>query len=434
MHHTARILTPTAALAAMLAASLTLNAGGAKDAVVAPPAAENPGDWCTWLSNKPGTLYKGDNPWIQEAGVFGRFHWQAAYLSGEDVNGYDFSDDYTEVRRARLGFKLKFLRYFELKANANFAWDTRAHIAPWPGNYELNWGYQNFDEAYLIFDAAKAFGLDSLDELKIAYGRHKLKIGQEVHTSSRNILTVERSAIANKIYGSSRPTGISAKWKKDRWSGTAALFSTDARTRGGGNVELLGGWNDGLAYYASLGYKATDELDFLFDVLYNDADTLQGEDSLFRYHWATSLAAIYDTGRWGVIANLIYGDNGGLSNGVTKPARQGDFWGFVLMPHYWIVQDRLEGVVRYAYAGSEADQGVRANSRYFRRSHGPVVDVNSGRGDTHHSIYGGVNYYLCGHNAKLMAGVEYEHLDAPGAGTTGDVDATTLWFAVRTYF
>ena len=427
------MLKSSAVLAVMFASAMLLHAGEPEATLAAPPA-KNPGDWCTWLKNKPATVFKDDNPWIQEVGFFGRFHWQAAYLSGNDVNGYNFSDDYTEVRRFRLGMKMKFLEYFELKGNLDLVHDARAHTAPWPGNYKLGWGYENVDEAYFIFNAGKAFGITSLDELKIAYGRHKLKIGQEVHTSSRNILTVERSAISNKIYGSARPTGLSAKWKKDRWSGTVALFSTDARSSLGGNVDFLGTWNDGLAYYASLGYQASDEWRFLFDCLYNDADVNSGEDSLFRYRWAGSLAAVYETERWGIIANLIYGDNGSASNGVLKPDRQGDFWGLVVMPHCWIVQDRLEGVLRYAYAGSSEIQGIRANSRYMRRSHGPVVRVNSGRGNNDQSIYAGLNYYLCGHNAKLMAGVEYEYLNAPGAGTTGDVNTTTFWFATRTYF
>ena len=34
------------------------------------------------------------------------------------------------------------------------------------------------------------------------------------------------------------------------------------------------------------------------------------------------------------------------------------------------------------------------------------------------------------HNAKIMTGVELETLDTAG----GDVDALTLWLALRTYF
>jgi hypothetical protein len=56
--------------------------------------------------------------------------------------------------------------------------------------------------------------------------------------------------------------------------------------------------------------------------------------------------------------------------------------------------------------------------------------VASGRGDEHHSVYGGLNYFLCGHNAKIMAGVEWETLQT----MSGDVDALTWWLAWRMYF
>ena len=98
------------------------------------------------------------------------------------------------------------------------------------------------------------------------------------------------------------------------------------------------------------------------------------------------------------------------------------------MPSYWLVEDKWEAVARYSYQGSDEDNGIRTNSRYARRDHGG--DVNSGRGDEHHSIYGGLNYYLCGHKSKIMTGIEWETLDT----TSGDVDASTLWLAYRTYF
>ncbi|GAA5483552.1 porin [Haloferula sargassicola] len=407
--------------------------GGEIETVAPAPAPANSGDWCEWLGNKPGTLYKSDNPFIQEFGVFGRFQWQAAYMTGEDVNGYEFSDDYTEVRRFRLGAQLKFLNFFTAKANVNLADDARHSTTRFPGDDQLGWGYEDFDEALLIFDAKKAFGIEQLDALEVAYGRHKFVLGSEARTSSKKLLTVERSAISNKVYDSLRPTGLSVNAAKGDWEFAAAIYSTDADVNGD-NVDFIGGWNDGLAYYLGVGYQATDELSFYWDMVYNDAQATSGEDSLWGYEWATAFTATYDQGSWGVIADLYYGDNGDADNGVGRANRQGDFWGLVVMPHLWLVQDKLEGVVRYQYAGASEDQGIRANSRYVRRDHGPVVNVNSGRGNEHHSIYGGLNYYLCGHNLKVQTGLEYEWFNAPGVGVAGDVSATTYWFGFRSFF
>lgn len=433
------------ALLAVLSTSSSLHAG---PAAVATPAPEKSGDWCTWLSGKPGTVYKDDNDFLQELNFFGRFQWQAAYVMGNDSNGYGFSDDHTEVRRFRLGMQAKFLNYFKVKANVNLVDDQSNSILAWPGGRSLGWGYEDFDEAYISFNAAKAFGISGLDALDISYGRLKHTLGYEAHESSKKLLTPERSAIANKVYGSYRPTGIKIDAATGAWDFTAALYSTDRPSRALDNVDFIGGWNDGLAYYASVGYQATDELSFLWDFIYNDAngDLAQPnrDDSIFDYKWATSIAAVYEQDQWGVIANLIYGDNGGPDNLVgtgnnRRPKREGDFWGVVIMPYYWIVEDKLQAVVRYQYAGSENDQGIRVNSRYLRRDHGPVANANlvasgGGRGDEHHSIYAGLNYLICGHNLKLQAGVEYEYLNTPGQGIDGDLTATTLWFALRSYF
>jgi hypothetical protein len=134
------------------------------------------------------------------------------------------------------------------------------------------------------------------------------------------------------------------------------------------------------------------------------------------------------------MGDVYFGDNGDADNGVNNARRQGNFWGAVVMPYYWIVDKKLQAVVRYQYAGSSEDQGIRTNSRYVRRDHGPVANVNSGRGNEHHSIYAGLNYLICGDNLKIMTGVEYEWLNTPGVGLEGDVTATTLWCAFRTYF
>jgi hypothetical protein len=58
------------------------------------------------------------------------------------------------------------------------------------------------------------------------------------------------------------------------------------------------------------------------------------------------------------------------------------------------------------------------------------VNVNSGRGDELHTLYTGLNYHICGDNAKIMAGVEYSTLDTPA----GDVNALTYLVAFRTFF
>ena len=386
---------PLAITLAALGFSLPLVAGTEVQA----PAAATPqsnGDWCDWLQNKPGLLYKdAENPYLQSFQIEGRFQYQLGYLDGSDVNGDDFHETYDEYRRFRLGVKTDFLQYFSAKFVVNLVNDER-NIS---GGGDLDWGYDSIDEALLSLDIKKAFGAGPLDSLKLNYGRHKFVVGQETRTSSTKLLTIERSAIANKVYGSYRPTGLSLDGAIDKWTFTGALYSS---TTDGTDNEEFSGWQDDVVYYASAGYQVNDELKLGVDLVYNNADAVS-EDSVIGYRWATSINAEYDAGPWGIIGDFIYGDNGG--SGMTGNAdRRGDFWGLVVMPYYWILEDKLQLVGQYQYGGADESRGVRVNSRYGRADHNG--NVNGGRGDAHHSFYAGLKYYLCGHNAKIQAGIE----------------------------
>ena len=380
--------------------------------------ASNPGDWCTWLQNKPGVIYKNsDNPLIQEIQIEGRIQYQFANVDGDSISSGDWDESYDEVRRARLGVKAKFLQYFGLKYQVNLAGDDR------PSGGDLDWGYQDIDEAYLSFNLGKALGNTGFDELALKYGRQKFVFGTEAHNSSTKLLTIERSALANKVYGSFRPTGLTLEGEKGPWSFATSLYSSS--TDGADNEEF-NGWQDSYAILFNLGYQATEELLLRMDAVYNAADP-SSEDSVMDYAWAIGFGAEYDAGQWGVNADVIYGDNGD-SDFSGNPQRQGNFYGFQVTPHYWLIDKKLQLVGQYQYQGSDGGEGVRINSRYGRRD--GSFDINSGRGDSHHSLYAGLNYYVCGHNAKFQAGIEYQTMDTPA----GDFDTLTYLVGFRAYF
>ncbi len=403
-------------------------AGTEKMAIEPAPVESNPGNFCEWLQNKPGTIWKDkSNPYLQEIQIDGRLQFQTAYLDGEDVTGNDYSSKFNEFRRARLGVKTKFLQYFSAKVVYDLVDDERIQN----GQGSVNWGYKQFDEAYLGFDLGKAIGGDTFDSLELKFGRQKYVLGHEARESSKEILTVERSAISNKVYGSYRPTGLTLAGEKGPLYFETSLYSstTDAND---GNDEF-NSYQDALIYYAGVGYKVTDELSLFADYSYNAADETEGDNNLIAYAWASSISADYTSDMWGIVGEFIYGDNGGARTGNTNVDRRDEFFGFIVTPHAWIIKDRLQAVGQYQYQGSDADEGVRVNSRYGRArgtGTGTGIDVNSGRGDSHHSLYGGLNYYLCGHAAKIMGGVEYQTMDTP----SGDFNTLTYLLAFRTYF
>jgi hypothetical protein len=399
-----------------LAVAISSFANAGEITMETPPTAPEPTPakgWCDALKSI-GTLYEDpDNPIISEFSVFGRFQYQAAYLDGDDVNGLSYDDTYDEYRRVRIGAAAELFQYFTLKANINLVSDGR------PSGGDLDWDYQSFDTATLSFDLQEAFSLEGFDELAVSYGRQKFALSHEAVASSKKILTFERSAISNKVYGAYRPTGLVLEGARGPWSGLLAVFSTEV------DDEFVAGWDEGQAYQARLGYAVNDNLTIFGDVVYADNKD-GGEADVWGYDWATSLSAEYSQGRFGLNTDFIYGDNG------DQPAdRDGDFWGFVAIPYYWLIEDRLQLVGRYAYQGSEENEGIRVNSRYLRREHDDNrVDLNGGRGDSHHAVYAGLNYYLCGHNAKIIAGIEYDEFDTPA----GDADSMTYWLGFRSYF
>ncbi|MDQ8208997.1 porin [Coraliomargarita sp. SDUM461003] len=382
-------------------------------------------NWFAWLADNPGSLYKNpENPLLQELKLMGRVHYELGYVDGSDVNNDDFSEGHDEYRRVRIGTQGKFLQYFGFKYQINLVSDARNTAS----GGDLDWGYDSIDEAYLSFDLAKALDSQHFDRLKLHYGRQKFVFSQEGHLSSNKMPTIERAALSNKVYDSGRPTGLKLDGAAGDWSFQAALYSSS--TDGDDNAEF-NGWQDDLLYYAHLAKKIDPQLKIGLDLSYNNADA-SSEDSVLSYRWASSLHATYDADIWGIAGDLIYGDNGG-SDMTTDSERQGSFGGIVLTPYRWIVKDKLQAVAQYQYARAEESEGIRINSRYGRAAgtgSTPLADVNSGRGDEHHSIYTGLNYLLLGHQAKIQAGVEYQTMDTP----SGDFDTLTWLFTFRTYF
>lgn len=405
-----------------LALSLQLPAMAGTPAPIeeAPAPAANNGDFCSWLQNKPGTLYKNkENPYLQEFQIEGRFQYQAAYIEGSNVTGNDVNETFDEYRRVRLGAKAKFLNYFGAKYQVNLVDDGR------PSGGDLDWQYIDIDEAYLSFNLGKALGENYFDELELKYGRHKYLLGYEAHLSSTKLLTIERSSLSNKVYGSYRMTGLVAEAAKGDWTYGAGIYSS---SKDGANNEEFSGFQDGEVFWLNAGFKASDKLTFGADFAYNNADVGAGEDSVMGYEWATAINAAYEDGAFGIVGELTYGDNGDDLG--HAPAREGAFYGVMVMPYYWLVDKKLQAVAQFEYMGSEEDEGVRVNSRYGSRLHTQEGGFNSGRGDSHASLYTGLNYYLCGHNAKIQGGIEYQQMDTP----LGDFDTLTYLIAFRSYF
>ena len=369
----------------------------AGDMTVIPVSEPEPcGDWCDTLKNI-GTVYKDkENPFIQEVKFFGRAHQQWGHTDGE-TGGTDFHEEGDELRRLRFGTSVKFLNGFQLKARANFENG---------GFRSTSIRYSGFDELNLEYDIGDVAGFE---DVTVGYGRYKIAFGGEEHESSKKIKTVERSLI-NNFYAPDRVTGVLIEAERSDIDFTLGVFTVD------GDPETFGHWNGGIAYYGSLAFEAG-EGDVTLDLLINDATAEESE--VIDYEWAASATFETEVGGFDLFTNATYGETHAGDN----------VYGIVIMPSKELIEDKLEAVVRYQWARSSGADLLRPQSRNTRNAAG-LDGVNIPRGDEHHSIYGGLNYFVCGHNAKLMTGVEFETVD----GGDADTDATTLWLAARMYF
>jgi hypothetical protein len=106
---------------------------------------------CLWLQGNPGDLYKNDShPYIQEFGFFGRMHYQNAWIDGQSGNDDFWYSDNGELRRLRIGAKVKFFNHFSLEGRVNLVNDRR------PVGEDLDLGYHSLNTAKLTFDAKHA--------------------------------------------------------------------------------------------------------------------------------------------------------------------------------------------------------------------------------------------------------------------------------------
>jgi len=366
----------------------------------------------------------GREPWLWDLKMFGRLQWQAARVDGVDSNHDDFNYGTTEVRRVYLGGQAKFLQYFGIKGRGVLARDRR------PSGGDLDWQYTQLWDLGFSFDLGKSLRAGDLEALALWYGKQQLNISDEWHVSSRYLKTIERSAIANKVWPfTSRfanPTGGWLEARRGRWSATLGLFSTTHSTE-------FAPWQDGVLCYGETTLIDPDggrwrPTRWNLAGFYQDVDSADERLSA-GIRWTGSLAALFEGERWQCRANLILGDNGERDN----PDREGFFGGVVILPSWWLVPGKLEAAGRYQFQGAGEPEGIRLWSRYARRAEAAAgeIDIAGGRGDRHNSLYAGLNYYLCSENLKVMGGVQYDDISSEGSHV---YSGWTSMVAVRTFF
>ncbi len=396
-HYLRTLLAAAGSAAAMAGGSLL--AGDAGKVVIddkAPIADAEPWTFCNIFDYN--TLYKGDG-FIKEVSIHGRYQGQYIYQS-EDIGGDSNSYRNWQHRRTRIGMEIEMAGGLSFYVENNMADNEELFADRWQNDWQ---------DFYVQWEPN--------DDFSLTVGKQKQDFTIEDATSSKRILTVERSPIVNETAGA-RPWGAVVGFKLGGFSNQVGAWLTGAD-------DSWGSWptfdaNASASFNTS--YEIMEGTDLRLDYIFNDNEGGTGpveggadESYASAYQHALAVGTDSSWGDLGLVTNAIFGWNREGSGGLPD---KHDTFGFVVMPYYNLT-DKLQAVFRWAYMTEGREQRTQ---RY------PVRIAVS----DYHTFYGGLNYYICEHNLKLMAGYEY----AVGNEFNGsdDIDTGTWMFAVRTYF
>ena len=328
-------------------------------------------------------LYRNDrNPVVQQVLFTGRFQHDFAMVDSDQGD-----QDESNVRRVRLGPKITFLH--------DYLFHAEVEVNP----QERNPFYMRFTDLYVQWSKTPS--------LAVTVGKHSLPFTQEGATSSKELITIDRSNLANNIWFTQEyMPGVSVSGKTAPWTYRAGVYSSGAANR------EMGEFNGGYFTLGALGYDfgktlGVKEALVTGNYVYQHPDVNNTFTQQLGHIGSLNLKLEAD--RWGLRSDLAMGD-GYLG--------QSDLWGVMAMP-FLNVTDKLQAVGRYTFLSSADPNGLRL-ATYENR----VVRT---RGDEYNEIYLGANYFLYGHKLKVQTGVQWADMNdsAADGGAYSGVSWTT---------
>jgi phosphate-selective porin OprO/OprP len=395
-------------------------------------------------------LYKDDtNPILQEFSLQGRLQLQTIYgkAGGDSFNTSDYKDagndesvwgNDIEARRARIGFKSKWLQNWKFDGLINVDLDGKDGADSSDKNY-----YKDLYELFVSYAPADTFNVSA--------GKTKTRFSREQEISSNNILTIERSLLANTLFPGEL-TGIwtSGKGVEEYWLYELGVYGSD-------RVREFSEFDQGAIVLGKVGYDYSSQsgLDSAVASIHYMHNTEPGFAELKETNYTPSTSPDFtdsiaitndiNHGRYGLTTELLYGfgydgkadryNSAGTKYG-AQTVEQSDVFGITIIPSYFIA-DGLQLVGRLQVATCEDGDDLRVPSRYDRLAIKNVTYDSKGkrkvnnddeRGNTYVSTYLGLNYYMYGHKLKLMNGIEYSDMGG------GDYDGYTLMSGLRFSF
>lgn len=321
---------------------------------------------------------------LNELRLVGRLHLDNYVLESETGHESDLV-----VRRARIGVRGRLFSRLE------------AHVQT---ELDLEGGplYDRLTDAYLAWHFS--------DAALLTLGKHSVKFTLDGATSSNELLTIDRSNVANNFWFTEEYIpGVSVSGRSGVWSYNTGVFS------GGRSNSEFGDFNGGYFWLGSVGKDFAEQMGVKqalvrADYVYNEPDA--DSDFTRPFQHIGSLVFILDAGRWGFSGDLVAADGF---------VGQSDAFGATALP-WFNLTERLQLAGRYTFVKSDEPNGVRL-ARYENA-------VTQGRGDRYHEAYAGLNYYIYGHRLKAQTGLTYANM-RDRAGDGGAYDGWTWTTALR---
>jgi len=323
-----------------------------------------------------------DNPVVERVLLTGRFHYDFADVDADEGDNSEWN-----VRRLRIGPRITLFKKFLLHSEVEL--DPQRH----------NPLYVRFTDFYVMYTKNP--------QVVLTVGKQGVPFTLDGATSSRELLTIDRSNVANNMwFPQEYLPGVSLSGKRKAWIYRAGLYSSGAMNR------EFGEFNGGTSTLGVIGYDFAPRLHVKEATLTgNYVYQTEDKNNTFtrQLDHVASINFRFEGSKWGARSEFT------AASGYLG---QSDLWGVQAMPFY-NVTDKLQGVARYTYVQSEDPNGVRLATYESR--------VVTGRGDQYNEIYLGANYYFYGHRLKLQTGVQFADMDdkANDGGDYSGVSWTT---------
>ena len=306
------------------------------------------------------------NPVVQRVLLSGRFHYDFATIDSDQGD-----HDEWNVRRLRIGPRITLFRKFTFHSEIEL--DPQRHD-PF---------YVRFTDLYVQWTKNP--------QVIVTVGKQSVPFTLDGANSSRELLTIDRSNLANNIwFPQEYIPGISLSGKRGQWVYRGGLYSAGAANR------EFGEFNGGLFTLGVLGFDFAPTLE-VKEALLTGNYVYQHPDSNNTFtrqlEHIGSINFRFEDRKWGARADLSIAD-GYLG--------QTGMWAFQGMP-FVNVTDKFQVVGRYTLMDSDSPNGIRLATY--------ESGVVAGRGDEYNESYLGANYYFYGHKLKLQSGVQFADMN-----------------------